>query len=163
LTKFLKFYLKEGNSFLTFISCILPLDPFSRLSHDCLHSASLVENIFTSQKHISYAHTPGFKSKYKEIHSEIERMKEEIKHLDELSRNSRKDKYEINSQKADLGEKIDKLYRKILNSGIVRMQTLKLRASAMLDHEESGLFSINDCDISNGAFEIGNSIDFYYL
>ena len=78
LTKFLKFYLQNGNCLITFISCILTLDPFSNFSHDCLHNASLVENIFSKKHHKGIVHLKHFKSKYLEIQNEIKELKNKI-------------------------------------------------------------------------------------
>jgi hypothetical protein len=51
LLNVLKFYLKDGNCQIIFISCILPLQEFSCFSHDWLHNASLVDNVFMKQEY----------------------------------------------------------------------------------------------------------------
>lgn len=155
-TKFLKFYLKNGNSKVVFISCVLTLEPFSCFSHDCLHNASLIENIFTKHEHESLKVQKWFTSKYLEIKTEIEDLKHKIESLSDprVRRSIVGEHYDLVSKKSELAAKIDKLLQKILNAGQVKVINAKIRHS-LYQHEESGLFSINESDISRGAFEIG--------
>ncbi|CAI2380814.1 unnamed protein product [Moneuplotes crassus] len=155
LTSFLKFYLANGNSTIGFVSCILPIELFSNFSHDCLHNASLIENIYTSKVHKSISTQEGFKSKYFEIKSEIQRIKDKI---NEASKGSKKDmpKYDLGTLLSEYGTKIDKLMQKILNSNTLRLQSIKFKGDFINRTDESGLFSHCDSDISRGAFEIGD-------
>jgi hypothetical protein len=155
LTSFLKFYLKDANCMISFISCILTIEPFSCFSHDCLHNASLVENIFTRKIHESLKLLPGFKSKYLQLQGEIKKIKDEIRMISEEHSKDARPNYNVMEYKADLGTKIDKILGKILNSGQIKMQNFKNRQSMLHRNEDSGFLSINENDMSRGAFEIG--------
>lgn len=127
-------------------------------SHDCLHYASLQENIFTKNSHKTLQSQPGFKSKYLEIKSKISDMKKQMESLsDPRVRNSIiGEHYDIKTKKADLAVKIEKLMQKILDATQVRYLNEKTRYSMYTKKDESGLMSMNESDISKGAFDIGN-------
>lgn len=74
---------------------------------------------------------------------------------------SQQEKYEINAQKAELAIRIDKIWFKILNAGQVRLQSKKMRQSTMV-RDESGFLSINEGDISRGAFDIDDNFLGHY-
>lgn len=140
---------------ISFISCILTIEPFSCFSHDCLHNASLIENIFTRKSHESLKSLPEFKSKYLQLQGEIKKIKDEIRAISEQNSKNARPNYNVTEYKADLGTKIDKILGKILNSGQIKMQNFKNRQSMLHRNEDSGFLSINENDMSRGAFEIG--------
>lgn len=159
LTKYLKFYLKGGNSDIIFISCILALEPFSSFSHDTLHTATLLENVFTKKEHTSLKTTKGFKSKYFEIRKQIEELKHKLESLNDprVRQSVLNSHYDINAKKLDIAEKIAKLQQKILTAEWARLINAKTRDS-LGNYEDSGLMSFNENDISKGFFDIGKSL-----
>ena len=156
LTKFLKFYLKNGNCKIIFISWILTLEPFSWFTHDSLDNASLIENLFTRLEHNSLKNTSHFKSKWLELKEQIENWKSELNKLLNPEVKQSKFGYQSNIQtkKIDLADKIAKLQQKILTSDWVKILNAKYKNSR-LNYDESCLISMNESDISRGAFDIG--------
>ena len=147
LTSFLKFYLNHGNCKLIFVTWLLTLEPLSCFSHDALHAASLIENIFTKKFHTSLKTKEWFKSKYIEIKNQIEELKSSELFTDTSHKNP--------TEKIELAEKIAKLQQKIITSEWIKIVNQK-NAKIVLGKDESGLISLNENDISKGAFEIGN-------
>jgi len=127
---------------------LLPLEQFSCFSHDSLHTASLIESIFTRTNHVSLKNRKGFKSKYLEIKQTINDLKAKAANKGNKKQN--------HFQKVELAEKIEKLQQKILTAEWVKILNEKQRLTIQ-GHDDSGLISMNESDISKGAFEIGIS------
>lgn len=116
-----------------------------------------MENIFTRKEHESLKHQKGFRSKYLEIKNSIQDIEKQIEALNDprVRKSIVGEHYDIKTKKAELASKIEKLMCKVLNAGQIRLLNIKLRNSILQTQEESGLFSMNESDISKGAFDIG--------